>query len=75
MVAELLGAVVAGDKVLGVVVVVVPLPLLLLHAVLTRAIPTSMAAAVARRMWGIPLPSSVSALTLVGYHPVALWWA
>ena len=53
VVSEVLGAVVVGDKVLGVVVLVVPLPLLLLHAVLTRAIPASMAAAVTRRMGGI----------------------
>ena len=64
VVAELLGAVVAepvaavvpGDKLLGVVVVVEPPPLLLLHALPTRAMPASMAAAVTRRMWGIPLP-------------------
>ena len=53
VVAELLGAVVAGLKVLGVVVVVVPLPLLLLHALPTRMTPASMAAAVTRRMGGI----------------------
>lgn len=52
VVADPVGAVVAGDKVLGVVVVVEP-PLLLLHALLTRAIPASMAAAVTRRMGGI----------------------
>ena len=75
VVTEPVGAVVIGDKVLGVVLVVVLLPLLLLHALLTRAMPASMAAAVTRRMWGIRLPSSVSDLTLAGYHPVGLWQA
>jgi hypothetical protein len=56
VVAEPLGAVVAGDKVLGIVVVVEPPPLLLLHALPTRAIPASRAAAVTRRMWGMTNP-------------------
>jgi hypothetical protein len=75
VVAEPVGAVVAGDKLPGVVVVVEPPPLLLLHALLTRAIPASTATAVTRRMWGIAIPSSVSDPTLVGYPPVGLWWA
>ena len=56
VVAEPSGAVVAGDKVPGVEVVVEPPPLLLLHALPMRAIPASMAAAVARRMWGMTDP-------------------
>jgi hypothetical protein len=71
VVAELLGAVVMP----GVVVVVEPPPLLLLHALPTRAIPASMATAATRRMWGMTIPSSVSDFTLVGYHPVGLWYA
>jgi hypothetical protein len=53
VVADPVGAVVAGDKVLGIVVVVEPPPLLLLHALPTRMTPASMAAAVTRRMGGI----------------------
>ena len=77
VVADPVGAVVAGDKVLGIVVVVEPPPLLLLQALPTRMTPASMAAAVTRRMGGIggALPSLVSDLTLVGYHPVGLWCA
>ncbi|MEP6660407.1 MAG: hypothetical protein ABJD24_10870 [Acidimicrobiales bacterium] len=53
VVAEPVGAVVAGLKVLGIVVVVEPPPLLLLQALPTRTTPASMAAAVTRRIGGI----------------------
>jgi hypothetical protein len=56
VVSEPSGAVVAGDKVPGVEVVVEPPPLLLLQAVPMRTIPASMAAAVVRRMWGMTNP-------------------
>ena len=55
VVAEPSGAVVSGDKVPRGVVVVEG-PLLLLQALPTRTIPASMAAAVARRMWGMTNP-------------------
>ncbi len=53
VVAEPVGAVVAGLWVLGIVVVVEPPPLLLLQALPTRTIPATIAAAVTRRMGGI----------------------
>ena len=55
VVSEPSGAVVAGDNVPRGVVVVEG-PLLLLQALPTRTIPASMAAAVARRMWGMTNP-------------------
>lgn len=69
------GVVVSGITMVLVVVVAVPVPLLLPHAVATRAMPANIAVAVTRRIVRIPLPSSVSGLSLDGYHPVGLWRA